>query len=219
MEKYDDIRMNTLVPMVVEQTNRGERAYDIYSRLLKERIVFLTGAVDDHVASIICASLLYLESENPSKDIAFYINSPGGMVTSGMSVYDTMQYIRPDVSTVCVGQAASMGALLLAAGAKGKRYSLPNSRIMIHQPSGGFQGQASDIEIHAKETLRIRSRLNEIFVHHTGQDLKTIESAVERDRFFAPEEATEFGLIDEVVTERPVSESEESSDPAKSKND
>jgi ATP-dependent Clp protease protease subunit len=219
MENYNDIRMNTLVPMVVEQTNRGERAYDIYSRLLKERIIFLTGAVDDHVASIICASLLYLESENPAKDIAFYINSPGGMVTSGMSVYDTMQYIRPDVSTVCVGQAASMGALLLAAGAKGKRYSLPNSRIMIHQPSGGFQGQASDIEIHAKETLRIRSRLNEIFVHHTGQDLKTIESAVDRDRFFSPEEATEFGLIDEVVTERPVPASEESSDPEKSKND
>jgi ATP-dependent Clp protease protease subunit len=219
MENYNDIRMNTLVPMVVEQTNRGERAYDIYSRLLKERIIFLTGAVDDHVASIICASLLYLESENPAKDIAFYINSPGGMVTSGMSVYDTMQYIRPDVSTVCVGQAASMGALLLAAGAKGKRYSLPNSRIMIHQPSGGFQGQASDIEIHAKETLRIRSRLNDIFVLHTGQDLKTIESAVDRDRFFSPEEATEFGLIDEVVTERPVPASEESSDPEKSKND
>ncbi len=219
MEKYNDIRMNTLVPMVVEQTNRGERAYDIYSRLLKERIIFLTGAVDDHVASIICASLLYLESENPSKDIAFYINSPGGIVTSGMSVYDTMQYIRPDVSTVCVGQAASMGALLLAAGAKGKRYSLPNSRIMIHQPSGGFQGQATDIEIHAKETLRIRSRLNDIFVHHTGQDLKTIESAVERDRFFSPEEATEFGLIDEVVTERPVSASEESSGSEKAKDD
>ncbi len=203
MADHDEIRMNTLVPMVVEQTNRGERAYDIYSRLLKERIIFLTGPVDDFAASLICAQLLFLESENPTKDIAFYINSPGGIVTSGLSVYDTMQYIRPDVSTVCVGQAASMGAMLLAAGAHGKRYSLPNSRVMIHQPSGGFQGQATDIEIHAREILSVRGRLNEIFVRHTGQDLATIESAVERDRFMSPDEATEFGLIDEVVTERP----------------
>ncbi len=204
MSTRHDIYMNTLVPMVVEQTNRGERAYDIYSRLLKERIIFLTGGVNDAVASLICAQLLFLESENPTKDIAFYINSPGGVVTSGLSIYDTMQYIRPDVSTVVIGQAASMGALLLCAGAKGKRYSLPNSRIMIHQPSGGFQGQATDIEIHAKEILSIRQRLNEIFVRHTGQKLEVIESAVERDKFLAPEEAKEFGLIDEVVTSRPI---------------
>lgn len=210
MPSQHDLYMNTLVPMVVEQTNRGERAYDIYSRLLKERIIFLTGGADDNVASLICAQLLHLESENPSKDIAFYINSPGGIVTSGMSIYDTMQYIRPDVSTVVIGQAASMGALLLCAGANGKRYSLPNSRIMIHQPSGGYQGQASDIEIHARETLRIRNRLNEIFVAHTGQDMKTIESAVERDRFFGPEEAVEFGLIDEVVTQRPAAADDDS---------
>ncbi len=214
MTGYDDIRMNTLVPMVVEQTNRGERAYDIYSRLLKERIVFLTGPVDDFAASLICAQLLFLESENPTKDVAFYINSPGGIVTSGLSVYDTMQYIRPDISTVCVGQAASMGAMLLAAGAHGKRYSLPNSRVMIHQPSGGFQGQASDIEIHAREILSVRSRLNDIFVRHTGQDLATIESAVERDRFLSPDEAKEFGLIDEVVTERPPLPSEDSPEEA-----
>ena len=212
MADHDEIRMNTLVPMVVEQTNRGERAYDIYSRLLKERIIFLTGPVHDFAASLICAQLLFLESENPAKDIAFYINSPGGVVTSGLSVYDTIQYIRPDVSTVCVGQAASMGAMLLAAGAAGKRYSLPNSRIMIHQPSGGFQGQATDIEIHAREILSIRSRLNEIFMRHTGQDLETIESAVERDRFMGPEEAKEFGLIDEVVTERPALPSDDSPD-------
>jgi ATP-dependent Clp protease protease subunit len=199
METY----MNTLVPMVVEQTNRGERAYDIYSRLLKERIVFLTGPVYDHVASLINAQLLFLESENPTKDISFYINSPGGVVTSGLSIYDTMQYIRSDVSTVCIGQAASMGSLLLCAGAKGKRYSLPNSRIMIHQPSGGFQGQATDIEIHAREILLLRQRLHEIYSHHTGQTTKVIEDALERDKFLAPEEAKEFGLIDEVVTERP----------------
>ncbi len=210
MADHNEIRMNTLVPMVVEQTNRGERAYDIYSRLLKERIIFLTGPVDDFTASLICAQLLFLESENPSKDIAFYINSPGGIVTSGLSVYDTMQYIRPDVSTVCVGQAASMGAMLLAAGAAGKRYSLPNSRVMIHQPSGGFQGQATDIEIQAREILSVRARLNDIFVRHTGQDLATIEEAVERDRFMSPEEATEFGLIDEVVTERPALPSDDS---------
>ena len=207
MSDPNDIYMNTLVPMVVEQTSRGERSYDIYSRLLRERIIFLTGQVHDGVASLISAQLLFLESENPGKDISFYINSPGGVVTSGLSIYDTMQYIRSDVSTVVIGQAASMGALLLAAGAEGKRYSLPNSRIMIHQPSGGFQGQATDIEIHAKEILAVRQRLNEIFVHHTGQDLATIENAVERDKFLTPEEAKDFGLIDEVVNKRPASES------------
>ena len=199
-----DTTMNALVPMVVEQTNRGERAYDIYSRLLKERIIFLTGPVEDYVSSLICAQLLFLESENPTKDIAFYINSPGGLVTAGLAIYDTMQYIRPDVSTVCIGQAASMGSLLMAAGAPGKRYSLPNSRIMIHQPSGGFQGQATDIEIHAREILSLRARLNEIYVKHTGQTLEAVESAMERDKFLPPEEAKEFGIIDEVVQERPV---------------
>ena len=198
--------MNTLVPMVVETTNRGERAYDIYSRLLKERIIFLAGPVEDYAASLVSAQLLYLESENPTKDIAFYINSPGGIVTSGMAIYDTMQYIRPEVSTVCIGQAASMGSLLLAAGAKGKRFSLPHSRIMIHQPSGGFQGQATDIEIHAREILTLRSRLNNIYVDHTGQELSVIEDAMERDRFLNPEEAKEFGLIDEVITSRPLPE-------------
>ncbi|MEK9645607.1 MAG: ATP-dependent Clp endopeptidase proteolytic subunit ClpP [Alphaproteobacteria bacterium] len=197
-------RMNALVPMVVEQTNRGERAYDIYSRLLKERIIFLVGPVEDHVSSLICAQLLFLESENPTKDIAFYINSPGGLVTAGLAIYDTMQYIRPDVSTVCIGQAASMGSLLMAAGAAGKRYSLPHSRIMVHQPSGGFSGQATDIEIHAREILTLRGRLNEIYVKHTGKQIDEIESAMERDKFMAPEEAREFGIIDEVVTERPV---------------
>ncbi len=198
-----DVYMNTLVPMVVEQTNRGERSYDIYSRLLKERIIFLTGQVNDHVASLICAQLLFLEAENPKKDIAFYINSPGGVVTSGMSIYDTMQYIRPSVSTLCLGQAASMGSLLLTAGDKGKRFALPNARIMIHQPSGGAQGQATDIEIQAREILRMRANLNEIYVQHTGQDLKTIETAMERDNFMEAEEAKEFGLIDEVVDSRP----------------
>jgi ATP-dependent Clp protease protease subunit len=196
--------MNTLVPMVVEQTNRGERAYDIFSRLLKERIIFLTGPVHDGVASLVSAQLLFLESENPSKDISIYINSPGGIVTSGLSIYDTMQYVRCDVSTVCVGQAASMGSLLLCAGAKGKRYSLTNSRIMVHQPSGGFQGQATDIEIHAREILNLRSRLNEIYVLHTGQGIKKVEDALERDKFMAPDEARDFGLVDEVVTHRPV---------------
>ncbi len=195
--------MNTLVPMVVETTNRGERAYDIYSRLLKERIVFLTGGVDDGVASLVCAQFLFLESENPNKDIALYINSPGGVVTAGLAVYDTMRYIRPDVSTVCIGQAASMGSLLLCAGAKGKRYTLPNSRIMMHQPSGGTQGQATDIEIQAREILNLRERLNNIYVEHTGQKLSVIEEAVERDRFMSPEEALDFGLVDEVVTSRP----------------
>lgn len=203
-----EIYMNNLVPMVVEQTNRGERAYDIYSRLLKERIIFLVGPVNDAVASLICAQLLFLESENPTKDIAFYINSPGGMVTSGLAIYDTMQYIRPDVATVCTGMAASMGSLLLTAGAKGKRVSLPNSSIMIHQPSGGFQGQASDIEIHAREILRTRARLNEIYVKHTGQPLDAVATALERDRFLTADEAKAFGLIDEVMTTRPVREEE-----------
>lgn len=201
-----DTYMNTLVPMVVETTNRGERAYDIYSRLLKERIIFLTGPVEDYVSSLVCAQLLFLESENPTKDIAFYINSPGGIVTSGLAIYDTMQYIRPPVSTVCVGQAASMGSLLLAAGAKDKRYSLPHARIMVHQPSGGFSGQATDIEIHAREIISLRSRLNEIYVKHTGQDLGVIEDAMERDKFMSPEESKDFGLIDEVVTTRPIPE-------------
>ena len=217
MNLGNEPKMNSLVPMVVEQTNRGERAYDIYSRLLKERIIFLVGPVEDHVSSLICAQLLFLESENPTKDISFYINSPGGLVTAGLAIYDTMQYIRPDISTVCIGQAASMGSLLMAAGAAGKRYSLPHSRIMVHQPSGGFQGQATDIEIHAKEILSLRARLNDIYVQHTGQDLKVIEDAMERDKFLDPEEAKEFGIIDEVVNQRPVpdasdSESEKSSD-------
>jgi ATP-dependent Clp protease, protease subunit len=195
--------MNMLVPMVVETTNRGERAYDIYSRLLKERIIFLTGPVNDGVASLVCAQMLFLESENPNKDIAFYINSPGGLVTAGLAIYDTMQYIRPDVSTVCIGQAASMGSLLLSAGAAGKRYALPNSRIMVHQPSGGAQGQATDIEIQAREILSLRARLNQIYVHHTGQPIDVIERAVERDRFMSPDEAREFGIVDEVVASRP----------------
>ena len=194
---------NNLVPMVVEQTARGERAFDIYSRLLKERIIFLVGPVNDAVASLVCAQLLFLESDNPSKDISFYINSPGGVVTSGLAIYDTMRYIRPDVSTVCIGQAASMGAVLLAAGAKGKRFSLTNARIMIHQPSGGTQGQATDIEIQAREILSMRARLNAILQDHTGQALNVIEAAVERDNFMSPEEAKKFGLIDEVVLRRP----------------
>ena len=207
MDPYE-IYMNNLVPMVVEQTNRGERAYDIYSRLLKERIIFLVGPVNDAVASLICAQLLFLESENPTKDIAFYINSPGGVVTSGLAIYDTMQYIRPDVATVCIGQAASMGSLLLTAGTKGKRVSLPNSRIMIHQPSGGAQGQATDIEIQAREILQLRQRLNEMYVKHTGQPLDVIQAAVERDKFMSPEEAKAFGLIDEVMNNRPPREEE-----------
>ena len=195
--------MSSLIPMVVEQTRRGERAFDIYSRLLKERIIFVVGPIDDAVASVVCAQLLFLEADNPTKDISMYINSPGGIVTSGLAMYDTMEYIRPEISTVCIGQAASMGSLLLTAGAKGKRYSLPNSKIMIHQPSGGFQGQATDIEIHAKEILSTRSRLNEIYVKHTGQKLDKIEKAMERDNFMTPEEALSFGLIDEVVEKRP----------------
>ncbi|HYG87560.1 MAG TPA: ATP-dependent Clp endopeptidase proteolytic subunit ClpP [Azospirillum sp.] len=201
---YDfEPKMNALVPMVIEQTNRGERAYDIYSRLLKERIIFLIGGVNDAIASLICSQLLFLESENPNKDIALYINSPGGYVSAGLAIYDTMQYIRPQVSTVCMGQAASMGSLLLAAGAPGKRFSLPNSRIMMHQPSGGAQGQAADIEIQAQEILKLRSRLNEIYARHTGQEIDVIEQNMERDKFMSPEEAKTFGLIDEVVEKRP----------------
>jgi len=194
---------SALVPMVVEQTNRGERAYDIYSRLLRERIVFVTGVVEDTMASVIVAQLLYLEADNPKKDIAMYINSPGGLVTAGLSIYDTMQYIRPKIATLCVGQAASMGSLLLGAGTPGMRYSLPNSRIMIHQPSGGFSGQAADIEIHAKEILKLRERLNEVYQKHTGQKLADIEKAMERDNFMSPEDAKAFGLIDEVYEKRP----------------
>lgn len=197
-----EIYNNYLVPMVVEQTNRGERSYDIYSRLLKERIIFLVGPVNDGMASVVCAQLLFLESENPSKEISIYINSPGGVVSSGLAMYDTMQYIKPEISTVCIGLAASAGSLLLTAGSKDKRFSLPHSNIMIHQPSGGYQGQATDIEIHAKEILRTRDRLNRIYVKHTGQDLATIEQAMERDRYMTPEEAKEFGLIDQVVTQR-----------------
>lgn len=192
-----------LVPMVIEQTGRGERSFDIFSRLLKERIIFLNGPVEDVMASLVCAQLLFLESENPNKDIFMYINSPGGIVTSGLAIYDTMQYIRPDVATVCIGQAASMGSLLLTAGAAGKRYSLPHSRIMTHQPSGGFQGQATDIEIHAKEILSLRTRLNKIYEQHSGKTLKQIERIMERDTFMSPEEAKEMGLIDEVVSKRP----------------
>lgn len=204
-----DTYLNALIPMVVETTNRGERAYDIYSRLLKERIIFLTGGVDDGVASVVCAQLLFLESENPTKDISFYINSPGGIVTSGLAIYDTMRYIRPDVSTVCIGQAASMGSLLLCSGAKGKRYSLPNSRIMMHQPSGGAQGQATDIEIQAREILSLRQRLNKIYMDNTGQKQDVIEKTVERDRYMSPEEALDFGLLDEVVTSRPAANNED----------
>ena len=198
-----EIWNSTLVPMVVEQTARGERAFDIYSRLLKERIIFVVGPVSDHMASLVCAQLLFLESENPTKDISIYINSPGGIVTSGLAMYDTMQYVRPEISTVCVGQAASMGSFLLTAGTKGKRYALPNARIMVHQPSGGAQGQATDIEIQAREILNTRARLNAIYVKHTGQTLAAIEAAVERDRFMSPEEAKTFGLIDQVMTHRP----------------
>lgn len=196
-------KLSSLVPIVIEQTARGERSFDIYSRLLKERIIFLVGQVEDHISSLVCAQLLFLESENPNKEISFYINSPGGVVTSGLAIYDTMQYIKAPVSTVCIGQAASMGSLLLCAGAKGKRYSLPNSRIMIHQPSGGAQGQATDIEIQAREILKLRQRLNEIYVKHTGQVVEKIANAVERDNFMSPEEAKDFGLIDEVVVKRP----------------
>jgi ATP-dependent Clp protease protease subunit len=191
-----------LIPMVVEQSNRGERAYDIYSRLLKERIIFVTGPVEDYMASVIIAQLLFLEAENPKKEISMYINSPGGVVSSGLAIYDTMQYIKPEVSTLCIGQAASMGSLLLAAGAPKKRFSLPNSRVMVHQPSGGFQGQASDIERHAQEILSLRSRLNEIYAKHTGKDLKAIEKALDRDTFMTANDAMDFGIIDKVVESR-----------------
>ena len=194
--------MNNLIPMVVEQTNRGERAYDIYSRLLKERIIFLVGPVNDSAASLITAQLLYLESENPKKEIYLYINSPGGLVTAGLGIYDTMQYIKPDVSTLCIGQAASMGSFLLAAGAKEKRFSLPNSRIMVHQPSAGYQGQATDIEIHAKEVMSLKKRLNEIYSKHTNKSVDEIKKALERDNFMTPENAKDFGLIDKVVSKR-----------------
>ncbi|MDR1026676.1 MAG: ATP-dependent Clp endopeptidase proteolytic subunit ClpP [Lactobacillus sp.] len=193
---------STLVPMVIEQTAKGERSYDIYSRLLKERIIFLTGEVEDNMSSLVCAQLLFLESENPKKDIYMYINSPGGVVTSGMAMYDTMQYINCEVNTMCLGQACSMGSLLLTGGAKGKRFALPNSRIMIHQPSGGFRGQATDIEIHAKEILGMKKRLNEIYAHHTGKKVDVIKEAMERDNFMSPEEAKKFGLIDEIVKNR-----------------
>ena len=202
MKDPKDIYMNTLVPMVVEQTSRGERAFDIYSRLLKERIVFLAGPVEDHVATLVVAQLLYLEAENPKKEIAFYINSPGGIVTSGLAIYDTMRYIRSAVSTMCVGMAASMGSLLLAAGHKDMRFSLPNSRIMVHQPSGGFQGQASDIERHAQDIIKLKRRLNEIYVEHTGQPYEVIERTLDRDHFMTAEEAVDFGLIDKVLVER-----------------
>ena len=195
-------QMNTLVPMVVEQSNKGERAYDIYSRLLKERIIFLVGPIDDNVASLVTAQLLFLESEDPKKEINLYINSPGGLVTAGLGIYDTMQYIKPDVSTLCIGQAASMGSFLLAAGKKGKRFSLPNSRIMVHQPSAGFQGQATDIEIHANEVLALKKRLNEIYSKHTGKSVDEVKKALERDNFMTPDTAKEFGLIDEVVENR-----------------
>ncbi len=194
--------MSTLVPMVVEQTNRGERAYDIYSRLLKERIIFVTGPIEDHLASLITAQLLFLEAENPKKEISMYINSPGGVVTSGMAIYDTMQFVRPPVATLCIGQAASMGSLLLCAGEKGMRYSLPNSRIMLHQPSGGFQGQASDIERHAEDIIKMKRRLNDVYVHHTGQDYETIEKTLDRDYFMSAEDARKFGLVDEVISKR-----------------
>jgi len=194
--------LNTLIPMVVEQSSRGERAYDIYSRLLKERIVFVVGPINDNVASLVTAQLLFLESEDPKKEISLYINSPGGLVTAGLGIYDTMQYIKPDVSTLCIGQAASMGSFLLAAGAKGKRFSLPNSRIMVHQPSAGFQGQATDIEIHANEVLSLKKRLNEIYSKHTNKSVDEIKSALERDNFMTPDNAKEFGLIDKVVVNR-----------------
>jgi ATP-dependent Clp protease protease subunit len=202
MNKNIDEQMNTLIPMVVEQSSRGERAYDIYSRLLKERIIFLVGPVNDSVSTLITAQLLFLESENPKKEISFYINSPGGIVTSGLGIYDTIQYIKPAVSTLCIGQASSMGSFLLAAGEKGKRFSLPNSRIMVHQPSAGYQGQATDIEIHAKEVLALKERLNKIYAKHTKKSEEHIKKALERDNFMTPTEAKEFGLIDEVVEKR-----------------
>ena len=201
MTKIDE-HMQNLIPMVVEQTSRGERAFDIYSRLLKERIVFVVGPINDHVASLVTAQLLFLESEDPKKDIFLYINTPGGLVTSGLGIYDTMQYIKPDVSTLCIGQAASMGSFLLSAGTKGKRFSLPNSRIMVHQPSAGYQGQATDIEIHANEVLSLKKRLNEIYSKHTGKSVEEIKTALERDNFMTPDAAKDFGLVDKVVFKR-----------------
>jgi ATP-dependent Clp protease protease subunit len=209
MADFDVERMSYLVPTVIEQTSRGERAFDIYSRLLKERIIFMVGEVNDHVSSLVCAQLLFLESENPTKDIYLYVNSPGGVVSSGLAMYDTMQYIKPDVATVCIGQACSMGSLLLAAGAPGKRFCLPHARVMIHQPSGGARGQATDIEIQAKEILKLRHILTEIYVKHTGQSYKNVEVALERDKFMAPDEALKFGLIDQVVDKRPVAAQKE----------
>ena len=208
MRDPHDIYMNTLVPMVVEQTNRGERAFDIYSRLLKERIIFVTGPIEDFGAGLVCAQLLFLEADNPKKEIYMYINSPGGVVTAGLAMYDTMQYVRPAVATVCIGQAASAGSLLLMAGEKGMRYSTPNARIMVHQPSGGAQGQATDIEIHAREIIKTRARLNEIYSQHTGQPIEAIERAMERDLFMSPQEAKDFGLIDEIYEKRPSPDSE-----------
>ena len=211
MRDPQDIYMNTLIPMVIEQTSRGERSFDIYSRLLKERIIFLSGPVHDQVSTLIVAQLLFLEADNPKKDIAFYINSPGGSVTAGLAMYDTMRYIRPNISTMCIGLAASMGSLLLTAGDKDMRFSLPNSRIMVHQPSAGFQGQASDIERHAKDIISTKRRLNEIYVEHTGQDYETIEKTLDRDTFMTPEQAKEFGLIDQVLENRvPLGEGETS---------
>jgi ATP-dependent Clp protease protease subunit len=197
-----DTYMNLLVPMVVEQTNRGERAYDIYSRLLKERIIFITGPIEDHMSTLVCAQLLFLEAENPKKEIAMYINSPGGVVTSGFAVYDTMQFLKPAVSTLCIGQAASMASLLLCAGAKGQRFATPNARIMVHQPSGGFQGQASDIERHAEDIIKMKRRLNEVYVKHTGQTYEAIETTLDRDYFMSAEQARDFGLVDQVITTR-----------------
>ncbi|MGI9414404.1 MAG: ATP-dependent Clp endopeptidase proteolytic subunit ClpP [Hyphomicrobiales bacterium] len=209
MRDPSDVYMNTLVPMVVEQTNRGERAYDIYSRLLKERIIFVTGPVEDMMSSLITAQLLYLEAESPKKEISMYINSPGGIVTSGMAIYDTMQFIRPAVSTLCIGQAASMGSLLLSAGKSGMRFALPNARIMVHQPSGGFQGQASDIELHAREILALRARLNEVYARHTGQSIEAIEKALDRDNFLTADAAKDFGIVDSVIDKRPDDQDEE----------
>ncbi|MHA1133549.1 MAG: ATP-dependent Clp protease proteolytic subunit [Alphaproteobacteria bacterium] len=206
MSNLVETHMNTLVPMVVEQTNRGERAYDIYSRLLKERIIFVTGVIEDHMASLVTAQLLFLEADNPKKEISMYINSPGGVVTSGMAIYDTMQFVRPPVATLCIGQAASMASLLLCAGEKGMRYVLPNARVMLHQPSGGFQGQASDIERHAEDIIKMKRRLNEAYVHHTGQDYDTIERTLDRDYFMSADDAQKFGLVDEVISRREASE-------------
>ncbi len=206
-----DTYMNTLVPMVVEQTNRGERSYDIFSRLLKERIIFVTGQVEDQMATVVTAQLLFLEADNPKKEISMYINSPGGVVTSGLAIYDTMQFIRPDVSTLCIGQAASMGSLLLAAGAPEKRYALPNARIMVHQPSGGFRGQATDIELHAREILALKERLNQIYADHTGMDVGKVKDSLERDNFMTAEDAKKFGLIDTVINKRPEPEEDKKS--------